>query len=318
MQPSPTPSTRRPAPTSHPILDRAHEQLTADPHPERVHALIDLVDAHRRSVSADEWRAFAEAARAHPVTSLLHQDPYTQRAFAKPRGYAGDAVMLDYVYGASEQAPGALTAVGEAVWTATTGAASAEAVRDRRRRLAAIVDEVAASRGGVEVLSIAAGHAREIELSEAFRAGRVTRWRCLDQDAESLGEIARRYRLEPRVEATPCSVREVLRQGVLGDADLVYTAGLLDYLTDDVARALLGRLWSAVRPGGRLVVANFADDSRERGYMEAFMDWWLIYRRESDLRSLASALGGAAITVFRDPTGRTVWLEARRSEQSGT
>ena len=88
---------------------------------------------------------------------------------------------------------------------------------------------------------------------------------------------------------------------------------MLDYLTDDVARALLGRLWSAVRPGGRLVVANFADDSRERGYMEAFMDWWLIYRSESDLRSLASTLGGATITVFRDPTGRTVWLEARRS-----
>jgi len=29
----------------------------------------------------------------------VHADPLTYRAFSKPRGYAGDAVMMDHIYG---------------------------------------------------------------------------------------------------------------------------------------------------------------------------------------------------------------------------
>jgi SAM-dependent methyltransferase len=295
------------------FLDDAYTTLRRAPRPEHVHALIDRIDAHRRALAPDAWRTVALAAQVHPLAALLLQDPYTARAFAKPRGYAGDAVMLDYLYGTHEVDPATLTPVGHAVWTATTGAASAEAVRDRRRRLAATVDAVATRCAGAEILSVAAGHAREIELSQAFREGRVSRWRCLDQDTESLEAITRRHPHDARVEAIRCPVRNLLREGVSGSADLVYTAGLLDYLGNDVARALLERLWAAVRPGGQLVVANFANDSRERGYMEAFMDWWLIYRAEDDLRSLGSTLDGAALRIFRDETRRTVWLEARRA-----
>ena len=31
-----------------------------------------------------------------PIFALCQEDPYTRRAFEKPRGYAGDAVMLDF------------------------------------------------------------------------------------------------------------------------------------------------------------------------------------------------------------------------------
>ncbi len=40
--------------------------------------------------------------------------------------------------------------------------------------------------------------------------------------------------------------------------------------------------------GGMLLIANFTPDSHGRGYMEAFMDWQLIYRDESQLYSLAA------------------------------
>ena len=34
----------------------------------------------------------------HPLGELLHRDPFTRRGFDKPRGYAGDAVLIDYLY----------------------------------------------------------------------------------------------------------------------------------------------------------------------------------------------------------------------------
>src|SRR5581483_5573244 len=53
-----------------------------------------------RLASTDaEWTEFvSEHCLKHPLRRLLHQDPLTWRSFHKPRGYAGDAAMLDYIY----------------------------------------------------------------------------------------------------------------------------------------------------------------------------------------------------------------------------
>jgi hypothetical protein len=41
------------------------------------------------------WRIVCEFIQAHPVTRICHEDPFTHRAYSKPRGYAGDAVSID-------------------------------------------------------------------------------------------------------------------------------------------------------------------------------------------------------------------------------
>jgi hypothetical protein len=58
--------------------------------------LNELVDPVRDD--PDVFPQLIRTARDHEVFKLLQQDPNTRRAFDKPRGYAGDAVMLDYVY----------------------------------------------------------------------------------------------------------------------------------------------------------------------------------------------------------------------------
>src|SRR6185436_14902071 len=62
-------------------------------------ALDDLFDdlAFRREDEPAAWGSYAATCRHHPICGLLHQDPFTYRAFSKPRGYAGDAVMMDYI-----------------------------------------------------------------------------------------------------------------------------------------------------------------------------------------------------------------------------
>jgi hypothetical protein len=68
--------------------------------------------------------------------------------------------------------------------------------------------------------------------------------------------------------------------------DLVYAAGILDYLPDALARGLCAALRGLLRPGGELLVANFLPGSKSTGYMEAFLDWWLLYRTPEALLSL--------------------------------
>ena len=72
----------------------------------------------------------------------------------------------------------------------------------------------------------------------------------------------------------------------VGLFDLVYSTGLFDYLQQPVARRLVTNLFQLLNPGGRLLVANFLPGIRDVGYMEAFMDWRLVYRDEDALNAL--------------------------------
>ena len=62
----------------------------------------------------------------------------------------------------------------------------------------------------------------------------------------------------------------------VSDFDLIYSAGLYDYLEPAVAERLTTLLWRGLNPGGQIVLTNFLEGTKDRGWMEALMDWWLI------------------------------------------
>jgi hypothetical protein len=276
--------------------------------------LEDLFDdlRDRRDDPSAAWPAFTRACLDHPLRRLLHQDPFTYRAFSKPRGYAGDAVMMDYIYGLGEAstAAGGATTLGRAIFAHMSTRPSASAVRYRRRLLAGLIDRTA-SRGGDSVFALAAGHLREVELSGAVQDGRITRFVAMDQDAASLAVVAGDY-ARLGIHAVPGSVRQILSGKVQpGAFDLVYAAGLFDYLNAAVATALTRRLFEMTRPGGLLLIPNFKTGAPDTGYMEAFMDWRLIYRSHDDMRGLAAALPGdgvADVDIFDDDDDTITFL----------
>jgi extracellular factor (EF) 3-hydroxypalmitic acid methyl ester biosynthesis protein len=97
--------------------------------------------------------------------------------------------------------------------------------------------------------------------------------------------------------------------------DLAYTAGLYDYLPTRLARSVTAALFSMVSAGGRVAVANCAPNWDAMAYMEAFMDWRLIYRAESEMTELAASIPGREIDemrLFRNPSGNVVFLEIVR------
>lgn len=255
-------------------------------------------------------RAIA-AVRAHELFDIAHQDPYSHRAFNKPRGYAGDAVMMDYVY--SGVAAEGTTDLGKAVFAGTTRGSMGLSVLFRRQLLTACINDVACSRTGFKILSVASGHCREIEGSLLgnpllAKAGRLV---AFDQDVESCNTIKRDY-LDYPVDVVCASVRKLLAGGdaSLGKFDLIYSAGLFDYLTDPVAEKLVTAMTAMLKPGGKLLVGNFAPSSRGRGYMELFLDWKLIYRDASQLCKLFGANADKTAT-FLDPHGNVVYAEWR-------
>jgi len=95
--------------------------------------------------------------------------------------------------------------------------------------------------------------------------------------------------------------------------DLVYCAGLFDYLSDAVCRRIMGVLYDWLAPGGLLLTTNVDPRNPLRNGMEHLLDWHLIYRNARQLYDLRppQAPAGEA-TVRSDVTGVNLFLEVRK------
>ena len=271
----------------------------------------------RDHLAPDEWSHCVKQIRDSSLLELVHQDPFTHRAFTKPRGYAGDAVMMDYIYGVEEDwTPPNSSALGAGVFQYTTSAAASAGVRSRREFIAEKLDEVARTTMSPDVLAIACGHLREASMSSAVRRGKFGRFVASDADAESLGEVDRAYgRLG--VSTQIADIRKMLTGKLdFGTFDLVYSTGLYDYLNEKIGKRLTYHLFSMLKPGGKLVVANFLPTIDDIGYMEACMDWFLIYRDRIDMIGLTELIDQSEIRDIRvsvEENQNIIFLEITRN-----
>ncbi|MBO9110265.1 MULTISPECIES: class I SAM-dependent methyltransferase [Agrobacterium] len=275
------------------ILELAQQQFEngVSAH-EIIHRTAGALHGLREKLHSSVWAELIPLVQNHSVSDYFLEDPFTRWSFEKPRGYSGDAQLLDFIYGHDSVADKVknATPLGAALYNYTKDASSSVAVRERRDLLTRFVDEAAARHGSeTEILTIASGHLREADASVALKEGKIRRWVALDQDPLSVGSVARDFN-DSCIEAIDGSVRDiVLRSHELGKFDLVYAAGLYDYLNDKVAIKLTRRCMEMLKPGGMFLFANFSEDIVVDGYMETFMNWALLLRSKADMWRIVNA-----------------------------
>ncbi|QEH31823.1 hypothetical protein OJF2_02880 [Aquisphaera giovannonii] len=279
--------------------------------------LVDGLAALEAAAGPQRFRSeMVPACLDHPIRPICHQEPITRHAFTRPRGYAGDAGLIDLYYGLAGPSPDD-TDLGRELYRAVASRSGGESVRYRRSMLASRIDAVATAFGRQSrVLSVACGHFREGSLSQAVVCGRVGRVVCLDQDPRSIDLVREEMAGRP-VEPVAGSVRWLLSResDAFGRYHFIYAAGLYDYLSDPMAGRLTARLFELLHPGGSLLVANFLPETAERSYMAAFMNWDLRYRSAAEVRQFASLVAPGAVarmTSYPDPEGNVQYLEIHK------
>ena len=268
------------------ILAFAEQQIRSAQEPAQIIDRIIRSLHQTRETYSSVWQDLVPMVQDHPVRQYFHEDPFTRWSFEKPRGYSGDAHLIDFIYGHPSTAEEIQSAslLGRTLHEYTRNAPSAVAVRERRDLLTRYVDQVAAEKGSdTEILTIAAGHLREADRSVALKEGRIKRWVALDQDPMSVGATIRDFS-GTCVEAIDGSVRGLLTKSQkLGTFDFVYAAGLYDYLADKVAIKLTQTCLEMLKPGGMFLFANFSTEVPDDGYMETMMNWTLLLRSQADM-----------------------------------
>lgn len=259
--------------------------------------LVKLVSVCHRAVLAS---SDSDAARSR-VQRRLHpyflQASNLRRAWEKPRGYAGDAGLMDLGY---RNLPEGETALGKALHQWFSMLHGATSVRARRRWI--LLQMQAHGRAYPDrwrAMSLASGSAWELRdvVAESFLA-HTGEWLCVDQDPAALREAEAGLAVASAHYGRSldvCFVESSVRALVKGtwrppEQDFIYSLGLFDYLEGWVAERLLAVLVERLAPGGRLIVGNYLPHNDARPTMELLLDWPLVYRTREEVGQLAAGL----------------------------
>jgi extracellular factor (EF) 3-hydroxypalmitic acid methyl ester biosynthesis protein len=271
----------------------------------------ELSALHQAAADSGREDELIDGIRRHPLFEICQQDPYTARALQKPRGYAGDAVMLDFVY--SGRPPDGTSALGKQIFLATTRVPMGLSVLYRRALLHSHLNDCIARRPACRILSVASGHCRELEGSLLFADEVDCEFVALDQDEEATKIVGRDF-AHPRLRILTERVKTLVFGRLdIGKFDFIYSAGLYDYLPDAAATLLTAHLCSMLEPGGRLLIANFVPTCSGRGYLSSFMDWHLKYRSPHALRDLFAEELREHVALSTDPHENVAYASLCRS-----
>jgi extracellular factor (EF) 3-hydroxypalmitic acid methyl ester biosynthesis protein len=139
----------------------------------------------------------------------------------------------------------------------------------------------------------------------------------LRKTCELLAGLKKQHSRRGTVTPVKKSVQQLLKSGGREYArqeqyDLIYCAGLFDYLTDQVCRQLMEVFFNMLAPGGLLIATN-VDDHPAQNQMECFLEWHLVHRNEEKMRSVTPQKADPQdVSIKRDSTGVNVFIEVRK------
>lgn len=304
----------------------AVEDWCAAIHPRLRHLFANFEDAARR-VPPGQWeahRAFTQE-ELHPLTLCA---PFVHRTYAKPLGYPGDYEMVNMILRNRPEGPSMFAGIVNAYFLRLP---VAQGHRNRIDRLADTLRMEAArpERGdrAVRVLNLGCGPA--VEISRFIRTSPLAS-RCeftlidfnretIDHATEQLSAAMRESGRYPAVRGIQQSVSDLLKDVAMGSSDIarggfdvVYCAGLFDYLSDRLCSRLLEMMYRQAAPGGLVVATNVHPEHGAQAALDALGEWNLLLRTEADMRRLAQNIA-AEVSTGVEPAGTNVFLELRKS-----
>jgi extracellular factor (EF) 3-hydroxypalmitic acid methyl ester biosynthesis protein len=272
-------------------------------------------------------------AHAHYVKRLLHPitlcAPFMYRSFEKPLGYAGDYEMVNMMMADPYRGDSAFAKVLNSYFLSTPPVV---AHQHRVTYLMQMLREEVCRKSGdgspVKIFNLGCGPALEIQgFLEHSELSNRAQFTLLDFNDETIDHVSRVLRdmatRHGRTTAIQClkkSVIQLLKEAarpestLLGTGyDVIYCAGLFDYLTAPVCEKLMSLFYEMLSPGGLLVATNVYAVNPSRNWMEYSVDWHLIYRDRAGMVAICPRRAPAdACLVKSDPTGLNLFVEVRK------
>lgn len=231
----------------------------------------------------------------------------------KPYGYAGDFRVIDWMYKRVYD-----TELENSFWDDFCHRQHAgESVRNRKEHLVKEFGSAVREKGGaIKMLDLASGPCRDVaeSIDGAGELAYGSLIHCVDIEPKAIEYAQKVTKPYAKLVNFRWECANVFRFRSEERYDLVWSAGLFDYLNDKLSTALIAKMWQHTAEGGKMIVGNFHPRNPTRNYMEWCMDWLLIHRTEDELRQLGINAGipEKNIEIDQEPLGVCIFLCARK------
>jgi extracellular factor (EF) 3-hydroxypalmitic acid methyl ester biosynthesis protein len=314
-------------------MERAIVDEISEPVVRSIDVFIDRFETIASKVEP-EMRPVHRSYLRRQLHPLLLCSPFAYRTFHKPLGYAGDYEVVNMMLRQPHEGS-TLFAKTVNVWL--LGQKPVQGHRNRVDQLVQTLLEVTAQsvraqRRTARILSLGCGPAVEVQrFIKEQPLSEQARFTLLDFNDETLQHlqatldgVKRASGRATSIELVRKSVHQLLKDSskaavrpVENCYDLIYCAGLFDYLPDPVCKRLMNLCYDMLAPGGLLLATNVSDSLNTarpfRHSMEYILDWHLIYRNGPRVAALVPAVAASNGTaVSMDDTGSNLFVSVRK------
>ena len=258
--------------------------------------------------------------------------PFAYRTYQKPLGYAGDYEMVNMILRDPLEGSSLFSKIVNSWFLSQR---PAQAHRNRIAYLTKMIVKESrriACRGGqpARIFNLGCGPAGEVQnflvLDEICNN---TSFVLLDFNDETLQhtkevleDLKSKLNRQTKIEVVKKSVHQVLKEEIKPGVcqqryDLIYCAGVFDYLSDRICKRLMDIFYSMLEPGGLLVATNIDASNPSRYGMEYLLDWHLIHRSSTQLSALVPDRAALeSVEVRSDETGVNIYIEVRKPHEN--
>jgi len=246
--------------------------------------------------------------------------PFIRRIYEKPLGYSGDYVMMNYIYKDGYEGD---TTYDKLLHRYVLSLPVTLANKNRKHYFKKRIMSTIKKSNNAKITSVACGSAREIiEVLIELPSSIGCTFTLVDSEKLALEFIKDKINtINNAIKSSNVAINyvhkdvlELMRESrmkeVINNQDLIYAAGLIDYIKDRIVAKIIEILYGCLKKGGVLIIGNVHSDNPSRVCMEMLVEWVVIHRDEKAMKNLAKNISGASkIHTEREPTtGMNVFL----------
>ena len=242
------------------------------------------------------------------ISTVLENDTIFGHTFKKPFGYAGDFLVIEKIYQKFETSDPLFNK-----WDKFYHSHDAtEAVRNRKSFFIKKINELVANQRQVDVLILGSGPATDVhEFFLQENQVQNVKFELIDIDNNAIEYATKKN--SNFLDHINFTRANIIKYDTKDKYDLIWSAGLFDYLDDKLFVYLLSRFEDNLKENGQIIIGNFSPLNPTIKVMEVMTEWHLNYRNEKHLKSLANQAGidDERITVEKEPLGINLFLKIR-------
>jgi extracellular factor (EF) 3-hydroxypalmitic acid methyl ester biosynthesis protein len=239
------------------------------------------------------------------IEPVLNENTLYGYTYLKPLGYAGDFMLIERMY----QEYVSKDPKWEKWDIYYHSHEATKAVRNRKKYFVKIMEQlISKSSGPVNVLILGSGPATDVHDFFLRNPKADVAFDLLDIDQRAIDyAIEKNNMFLHKINFTRMNV---LRFQPYKKYDLIWSAGLFDYLNDRLFTGLINRFKNNLKHDGEMIIGNFSQNNPTQRVMEVIGEWFLNHRSSKHLTQLAMN-GGISydqIYVDKEPLGINLFL----------